>query len=392
MRIILAHNWYRQRGGEDAAVDQMETLLTRRGHAVTVLARDSGSINAGFLGRARVALTGAYSTRSARAMARMIDKYSPDLVHAHNLYPLLTPSVLVECRRRGIPVVMTCHNYRMTCPALYHLSKGTICERCVGGREYWCVLRNCRGSVTESITFAGWSMFARKLNLLKDNVTLFLALTEFFRKRLIAMGIEASRVRVLPNMVEIPPEDLESQLGDYVAFTGRLSPEKGVKTLLEAAARLPHVKVKIAGDGPCYKEYSSSAPPNVTFMGRLASDEINSFYRSARMLVLPSVWFEMCPLVLSEAMGHGLPIIASRVGGIPELVEDGRNGLLFEMGNAAELAERIERLWVADDLCLQYGRVGREKALRDYAERTFYDGLMGAYDCARALTPNASAI
>jgi glycosyltransferase involved in cell wall biosynthesis len=155
--------------------------------------------------------------------------------------------------------------------------------------------------------------------------------------------------------------------------------------LLAAAARLPDVPIRLAGNGPILQDLSAAAPANATFVNRLDPAEMGAFYRAARFLVVPSMWFEGCPLVVSEAMSRGLPVIASRIGGLPELVDDGTTGLLFEPGNVAELAARIRLLWDDPDLCQRMGEAARQKAMREYSEEVYYQRLVAVYDKARAI-------
>jgi len=295
---------------------------------------------------------------------------------------LISPSVLVACRRAGVPVVMTNHNYVLTCPVVNHFHKGHVCEKCLGGHEYWCVLQNCRGNMAESLTYAVRSVAARKLKHFLDNVTIQIVLSHFAKQRLVKSGFDAERIAVLPNMVELGSEPNRHAPGDYVAFSGRMVPEKGVDVLLAAAAHLPDVPFRLAGDGPALERLRSSAPPNVQFVNRLDPHQMAAFYQGARFLVVPSTWFEGCPLVVSEAMSHGLPVIASQIGGLAEFVEDETTGLLFEPGNSVELEQRIRWLWERPGLCKQMGMAGWFKASRQYSEEVYYSRLVAVYQQA----------
>ena len=245
------------------------------------------------------------------------------MVHVHNLYPLLSPSVLVACRQAGVPVVMTNHNYMLSCPIVSHLHKGRVCEKCSGGREYWCVLRNCRENLAESVAYATRSAAARKMRFFHDDVAIQIVLSDFAKRCLLHEGFAEDRVVVLPNMVEFVARPESGAGGQYAAFSGRMRQEKGVDVLLEAAARLPQIPFRLAGNGPVLDTLRAAAPSNATFMNRLGPAEMATFYQDSRFLIVPSKWFEGCPLVVSEAMSHGLPVIASRIGGLPEFVEDG---------------------------------------------------------------------
>ena len=228
MRILVIYNHYRSGncGGEVVGIRQTIEMLKSHGHLVRLVERDSRTIVT-LRDKMSAFANGVYSWQAKREMADIIENYRPDVVHANNLYPLFSPSVLVACRERGIPVVMTLHNYGLTCPAWYHLAKGQVCERCLGGREYSCVLRNCKGNVFESVGYALRNAVARSLDLFHDNVTLFVALTQFAKQRMVNAGFAESQVAVMPFFVAVPDSAADPARGEYIAYAGRLSPERG---------------------------------------------------------------------------------------------------------------------------------------------------------------------
>jgi len=353
-------------------------MLRKKGLKVFFLERNSQNVQ-GLWWKMHAFKEGIYSSSAKKELSYILTIEHPDVVHVHNVYPLISPSVLVACRKSDMPVVMTCHNYRLICPTGVFFDEGEICERCNGGREYWCVLKNCRENIFESIGYALRTAVARKFLLFKDYVTLFIALTEFAKNRLIKAGFPEECIVVVPNMVSIPDSAIDPSGGRYVAFVGRMSSEKGVDTLLEAAARVPEVGVRLAGDGPIKPQLAEKAPRNATFMGWLHKAQLASLYRKARFVVVPSICFETFGLTAAEAMSHGLPVIASRTGGLPEIVEDVVTGFLFEPGNAEELADKMKLLWESPNLCQEMGQAGREKAIREYSEDVYYERLMAVY-------------
>ncbi|HNT90079.1 MAG TPA: glycosyltransferase, partial [Candidatus Hydrogenedentes bacterium] len=235
MKVLLVHNRYRLRGGEDAVVETTLDLLRRRGDTALLFDKHSDDAAKGLARRARAVFSGIYSPASRREMARLLDQERPDVVHVHNLFPLLSPSVLVACRRAGVPVVMTCHNYRLVCPIAVHFIRGAVCDRCAGGREYWCFLWNCRDNRIESAAYALRGFVTRSLGLFLKNITLYLAISEFLKTRLIAAGVPEDRIEVVPNMISLPDTPVDASGGAYVAFAGRASEEKGIPVLLDAA-------------------------------------------------------------------------------------------------------------------------------------------------------------
>lgn len=387
MRICTVHNEYRQPSGEEVVVRGTERLLRAAGHEVIPVTRRSAEIACRRLGRFRAGFSGIYSAESRRQIRRLLRQARPDIVHVHNLFPLISPSILPECREQAIPVVMTVHNYRLVCPNGMMMTGGQVCERCCGGREYWCLLRNCEGHLLKNAAHALRNYVARTRRLFLDNVTLYVPVSEFQRPSLIRAGFPPDRITVIPNMVDPQGIDASANLGDVVAYVGRVRPEKGVLILMKAAARCAEIPFRAAGSLETLPQLPGGAPQNLQFVGFLEGAALHAFYRNARMVVLPSVWHETFGLPLVEAGLHGKPVICSRIGGMPEIVEDGVSGLLVEPGNADDLADKIQHLWARPDLCREMGRAGRRKALREYSPERYYDRLMAVYEKALALGP-----
>lgn len=384
MRLLQVYNQYRSLfGGEETVALQIEELVREHGGEARLLMRSSRGLDQSICGKARAFVSGFYNPFAAREVAREVAYFRPEIVHVHNLYPLYTAAVLVAVRRMGVPTVMTVHNHFHTCPTVDHLRDGKICELCVGGREYQCVLKNCRDNLFESVGYAARSALARKLRLFVDNVDMTIALNRFAKDRLLLAGFHPDRVAVLPNMARVRGTGGEAGEGEFVLFSGRMSREKGVATLLEAATVRPEISVRLAGDGPTFEEHRAAAPNHAEFLGQLSADEMETAYQGARFLVVPSHWFEGCPLVIVEAMSHGLPVIASDIGGLPELVEDGVTGLLFEPGDAAQLAEKMAALWNDPEACRRMGEAGRDRAQRFLNRASYWERLQAIYDSAR---------
>ncbi len=378
MKIVLVHNAYGAFSGEENMVSQIERLLRDHGHEVFPFYRSTTELGGMRWGKARAFFSGIYSPASRRRMARLLRETRSDVVQVQNLYPLISPSVLLAARDLGIPVVMRCANYRLICPNGLLLSGGQICERCPQGREWWCILRNCVGSLPKSVGYALRNWAARKYRLFRDQVGAYICLTEFQKSRLMAHGFPGERLAVIPNMTAaLPPEPQPT--GDFVGYVGRISPEKGIPTLLGAARRLSRIPFRAAGSTAPRANLTAEAPPNLHFSGHLAAESLRRFYCDSRVLVMPSIWFDTFPNVLIEAMAHAKPVIASRIAGLPEIVDDGVSGLLFEPGNAEDLAQKVQYLWERPDLCRRMGQAGREKVLREYSPQRYYTRLMAVY-------------
>ena len=381
MKILLVHNAYGRISGEEIVIDGLASLLAARGVLVQRFSRSSAEIEATRLGKIPALFSGIHNPFSRKAFGRFLRQERPDVVHIHNLYPLISPSILPECTAQGVPVVMTVHNFRLACPNGLLLCHGEVCNRCLGGREYWCVFRNCQDSFFKSAGYALRTAAARMLRVYYDHVDHFLCLSTFQKDVLIKEGLPAERTTVLPNPMTFPGGVLGGNgSGDYVAYVGRISPEKDILTLVEAARRLGDVPFKFAGFYHRMPEVTKQKPNNCEFLGHLGAGDLDRFYRDARMVVFATRCYEGFPTVLLEAMSYGLPIICSRIGGLPEIVEDGKTGLLYEPGNITELTERIRMLWQNPALCRQLGDAGKRKLQEEYAADRLLDRLLVIYE------------
>jgi glycosyltransferase involved in cell wall biosynthesis len=380
-RVSLVHNAYGKVSGEEIAIDNLASLLEKRGITVPQFSRSSAEIADTRLEKIPAFFSGIHNPFSRREFSRFLQETRPDVVHIHNLYPLISPSILSECTAQGIPVVMTVHNFRLACPNGLLLSHGEVCHRCLGGREYWCVLRNCENDILKSTGYALRTAVARILRRYYDHVNHFLCLSTFQRDLLIKEGLPADRVTVLANPMSFINETISTKENNgYVAYVGRISPEKDVPTLVEAARRLGDLQFKFAGDYHRIPDVIKQKPDNCEFLGELNAENIVQFYHNARMMVFATRCYEGFPTVLLEAMSYGLPVVCSRIGGLPEIVDDGITGLLYEPGNADELADRIRTLWLNPALCQKLGEAGRQKVQEDYAAERLMDRLLGIYE------------
>jgi len=391
VRVLQVYNQQRsERGGEERVVLDTVTLLKQGGVDVELYMVTSRGLEERFTSKIKAAGSGIYSFVSYRGVRDAVERFHPDIVHVHNVYPLLSPSVFVACMDVGVPAVFSAHNQVLTCPTWHHLYKGSVCERCLGGKEYWCIRQNCRDNLLESSAYALRSAVARKRDLFRKNVTLFIAMSHFMEERLAKYGVPPDRIAFVPNMVNIPKPPMGPSRSDYVGFAGRLSPEKGIGLLLEAARNLPMVPFRIAGDGPLYSTLKSSAPTNVTFEGLLFNDELSDFYRGARMVVIPSVSYETAPLVALEALAHRVPLVCSRIGALPEVAVDGITGRLFDAGDSAQMTGVIEELWSDPVATARMGHEGWRLVQSKHTQEEAFARLVDAY--GRAATLQSSAI
>lgn len=357
MRVLIAHNAYQQHGGEDSVVADEAALLRARGHEVELFSAHNDDI----AGMRRVELLKRtlWSRPAADEMRRRCAAFRPDVVHVHNSFPLLSPAIHWAAAEAGVPVVQTLHNFRLLCPQAMLLREGRVCEDCVGRLPWRGAVRGCyRGSVAQSTVLAGMLTLHRGLGTWQKRVNRFIALNEFCRAKFVEGGLPAGRISVKPNFVDLPPPAGGPREG--FLFVGRLSREKGLD-VLAAAAREAQLPVTVLGSGPMSESLATEAL--LALRGAMPMVEVLAQMRSAAALVMPSLWYENFPRTLVEAWACGLPVIASRLGAMAELIEEGVTGLLFEAGNPAALAQTLE--W-ADQHPEELAAMGR-RAREHYA-------------------------
>jgi glycosyltransferase involved in cell wall biosynthesis len=335
-----------------------------------------------------------WSTSARSGLRRVLADFRPDVVHLHNVYHQLSPSVVAAARDAGVPCVMTLHDYKLACPSYQMLDHGRPCDACVTGGPWQAARRSCKdGSRSASTLLAAESWLHRRLGAY-DGVGALLAPSRFLAGVLTRAGVYPDRLRVLRHPVDVDQLAVKDTPGGGVVYAGRLAPEKGVDTLIAAAALLPDgVTVEVAGDGPSRAVLEDLArrvaPGRVRFHGRLAKDRLHDLIRASAVAAVPSVWYENQPLAVLEAFGCGVPVVATDLGGLPELVTPGVDGHIVPPGDAAALAGALVRTLADPDAAHAMGRAGRAKVCRDFAPADHLDGLRAAYAAAR--TPVAVA-
>ena len=341
-RVLVVHNAYQHAGGEDSVVADETALLVRKGHEVIEMRRDNRDVAA--MSRMRLAAETLWSPRTHRETLDLLRRHRPAVVHVHNTLPLVSPSLYWACAEAGVPVVQTLHNFRLACPQAMFLREGRVCESCIGQTPWPALRHGCyRDSRAQTAVVVGMLALHRGLGTYRDKIARYIALNEFCRAKFVQAGLPAERVVIKPNFADIERGD-EKQGRSGFLFVGRLAPEKGVGVLAQAWAECPGLALRVAGTGACAEQIESAA--GVTMLGVLPPVSVQREMRGALALVLPSLWYENFPRTLVEAYGAGLPVIASRLGAMAELIEPGITGLLFEPGDARELGELLR--WAAE--------------------------------------------
>lgn len=389
MKVLHLYNSHRRGGGSDNTWGATIRQSRAAGIEVEVLSRHSTDIAPTPGGRLGAALSGLYSAGAVAATREAIARFRPDVVHTHELYPLLSPWVVRAADRMGVPVVHSCYDYRLSCPIATHFRAGALCHRCTGGHEYHAVFANCRDSLSESLAYAARGAVARQFGLFTSHVAEFLVFSPFQRQWLVRdVGISADRVTVAPCVIQTPPTAADPAEGGYIGFAGRFAPEKGVELLIEAARRTS-LPVRLAGDAPSHPALRSG--DNVQCVTTNSRAELDAFYHGARMLVVPSLWHETFCIVAAEAMGHGIPVLAARLGALQDLVIEDETGMFFDSADIGDLARQMLRLWHDPALCRRLGAAGRRRTACAFNAEVHLAQLTAAYQRAMARGPRRGA-
>jgi len=324
-----------------------------------------------------------YSFDAARKIDSLLQNEQPDIAHLHNFCHQISPSILPVLRRHGIPIVQTLHDLKRVCPNYTMLSANGICEKCRGGRYYNALLQRC---VKDSLGFSSLNCleaYFHKAIGIYDIIDLYIAPSEFYKEKLISFGVDGRRIRVLPNFVSLDRKPSPDSRG-YIFYGGRLGRHKGLLTLVKAVEGDDSIRLVLAGSGPeepTIRRYLRDKQiGNVELVGFVEGERRARLMRGASFFVIPSECYENCPLLILEAFASGKPVVAASIGGIPELVRAGFNGLLFQPGSSSRLAERIRYLVSNPQEVTRMGRNARKTAEELYSPGVHYQKLMRIYE------------
>ncbi len=384
--VLLVHERYRQRAGEDTVFDAEVKLLRSNGHQVRTLIVDNDAIpdQPSTGQRLRLGVETIWSARAGRLMAQAMED-GPDVVHVHNTFPLLSPSIYRVAKQRGAAVVQTLHNYRLVCPAATLFRDGRPCEDCVGrpvalpGLIHGCY----RDSRLQTLPVVAMLATHRALGTWED-VDAFIALTDFAATKLVRGGLPSERIHIKANFVAPDPGEREGPGRDFL-FVGRLTIDKGIRTIIDAAAQGgPEITVRIAGDGPESDRVTEAAERHagVVALGRLSPSDVRTELARSRALVFPSIWYEGMPMTILEAFAAGVPVIAARIGAAAALVEDRVTGLTFAPGDGSALAACLAWASRHPAEMAAFGHAARSRYLERFTAAVSYRRLQEIYQLA----------
>lgn len=374
MRVLFVHNNYGKYSGEEAVVDKMAEMFINHGHDVFFYRKTTMGVRESISGKIKGFLSGIYSQSGVRGMREALNKYKPDIVNIHNLYPFISPAALFECNKAGIPVIMTIHNFRLICPTGLFMRNGLPCETCLEkGSEWSCIKYNCENSMLKSIGYTLRNVVARKIGAYKKCVDRFACITEFQKKKLIQAGFDESKIVVIPNSIDINNKSIVYQEGQYVAYIGRLSYEKGYDLLFEVARRNPDIKFCFAG--ATRDSVDDKLPDNIELKGYLKGKELEEFINNAKFIVMPSRCYEGFPMAILEAAQHCKPTIGPDHGGFMEIIGKDQDaiGRLFEPNDIDDLERQVVELWNSPEDIERLGNKALDKLNRMYRSDIVYE-------------------
>jgi glycosyltransferase involved in cell wall biosynthesis len=383
VRILHVNKFLYRRGGAEAYMEDLADLQIAAGHTVSFFgmahpfnthldyaAHYPADIEfepppARLSERVRGVARMLYSTSASRGMDAVMSDFRPDVVHMHNIYHQLSPSVLRPVARRRTPVVMTLHDYKLACPTYRFLDHGNLCQACLGGHFHQAVLRRCKdGSLGSSAVMAG-ELFLHTVTRAYAPVGIFICPSQFLAGRMRAAGVFPRRLRHVPHFIETAGMGVKSAPGGGVVVAGRLSSEKGVDVAIRAVGRMDGVVLDVAGTGPEEESLrrlaESVAPGRVRFHGLLDKAEVERLMLAASVVAVPSRWYENQPMVVLEALARGVPVVGSALGGMPELIEPGVTGDLVPANDPDALARALSA-YVTDPE-RGFGMRGRARAV-----------------------------
>lgn len=399
MRVIVAHNLFDKVGGAEVFYHEVYRVLSSNGHTVSYFSAQCDSADeeskkyfppvaayseGGLISKIRSFPGAVYNKAAKKAMAKLIRDFKPDIIHVFAIYVQLTPSILDAAKEAGVPVVMSCNDYKHLCPnyKLYHHNK--ICEDCKGGKLYNAAInRCCHDSLPLSVASTVEGYIHNWLNIYRKNINTFLFASEFMAKKTEEFwGKGTVQIDYLRNPFDAHKYHVDANVGDYMLYFGRLIDEKGVHILMEAAALTPEVPVVVVGDGPDRAKLESRAKclANVRIVGPAWGDELAQWLHGARVVVVPSLWHENFPYVILQAFAAAKPVIGSNRGGIPEMVEAGGFGWNYDALDAKALAATMRyAAGLADDKIARMGREVQDYVAREFNDTTIYQRLMDIY-------------
>jgi glycosyltransferase involved in cell wall biosynthesis len=401
MNLLLINKFFWRKGGSEAVYFGEMDLLKSHGHKVIPFSMkdkrnfpseyadffvsniDFESESSGIIQKLTAAGRIIYSSEARKKISQLLLNNKVDIAHFHIFQHQISPSVFSPLKKNDIPLVLTLHDLKPICPSYLMYTNDHICEACKGKHFYNCILNKCTKNSLIKSTINMIEMYFHYLMGYYKSVDKYIAVSEFYRQKMIEFGFSPEQITHIPNFIDTDKYRYSGRDDGYGLYFGRLSNEKGLNTLLDACSLNPDIPMVITGTGPAEKELKSKALAlgldNITFTGYRSGQGLIDLLEAASFTVLPSEWYENCPMSVLESLAVGTPVVGSRAGGIPELIDEEQDGLTFEMGNSEDLSEKMRTLWSNHNLRKNFGIHGANKISEHYGPASHYDLLSSVY-------------
>ena len=398
MKILIVNKFHYLKGGSEKYYFDLANLLKEHGHEVAFFSmKDDKNIETGckeyFVENSDMnsknpfkALDVIYSKNNEKIMEKALDDFKPDVVHLNNFQRQLSASIIKPIKKRNIPIVFTAHDLQAICPSIVMLDNNKdICEKCIRGKYSNCMKNNCiKGSKLKSVLGAIEGKYYRKNKIYIDKINKIITPSDFYKLKLIEDGIPKENIESIHNFINLENYNVKVEDEGYALYFGRLIKEKGIFTLLNAFEKIKDKKLFIAGDGPDLekiKEYiNENSMNNIELLGFLNAEQVKEHVRKSKFVVVPSVWYENCPYSILETLAMGKPIIGSNLGGIPELVKNNKNGLIYKYNNVDELTEKMNKLFEDKNLADELGKEAKKIAEEEFSKERYYTEIINIYE------------
>lgn len=399
MNIVSINKFFWQKGGSEAVFFGEKSLLESNGHTVVPfsMADDKNLPSeysqyfvknvdyeaAGGAAKINSAMKIIYSFEAKSKMKQLLKVFNPDVAHFHIFQHQISPSVFGPLKKKCVPLVLTLHDLKPICPTYKMYSNDKVCEACKSRKFYNCFMKKCtKGSRLMSLINTTEMYLHYSLGYYQG-VDRYIAVSQFYRDKMIEFGFSPKQVVCIPNYIDASRFERPYDDQGYALFFGRLSYEKGLDHLLDAIALTPDIRLIIAGTGPSEEQLKKAVKNrglnNVTFLGFVSGNKLLDLISKASFAVIPSIWYENCPMSILESFALQTPVIGAEIGGIPELVNHETDGYTYQAGNSQALADVMQTMMTETERRQQMGEAGRKKIIKDFNEITHYQRLINLY-------------
>lgn len=398
MKILLVNKFHYLKGGSEKYYFELGQLLKENGHEVAFFSmKDEKNIKTDckeyFVEAIDLnsnnklkALDVIYSKENKKKMQEALEDFKPDIVHLNNFQRQLSVSIIEPIKERNIPIVFTAHDIQAICPAIVMLDKDkNICEKCINGKYINCIKNKCvKGSTLKSVLGAIEGQYYRNKKIYTKKIDKIITPSEFYKEKMICDGIKEEKITAIHNFIDTEEYNLKVEDNGYALYLGRLSREKGILNLIQAFLNIKQGKLYIVGDGPEKENIEKFIKTNkleerIKLTGHLEKEKVKEHIRKSRFIVTPSIWYENCPYSVIETLAIGKPVIGANIAGIPELVKDNTNGLLYKYDDINELAEKMKDLFVNNEKAKILGETAKKQAKELYSKEMYYQKIMQVY-------------